>query len=83
MKLSLPTGNLVPPPFIPKTSIRQEHIQRVIMDEKFGDISFAVGGIAAEEESEKVANTLTPMFPCSSGYILRECSIGILAVIIC
>jgi hypothetical protein len=37
------------------------------MDEKFGDISFAVGGIAAEEESEKVAKTLTPMFPCSSG----------------
>jgi len=76
MRLAKPTTS-VPPPFIPENPFAK-NIQRMIMDENFGDISFAVGGNQKKSNAEKVAKTTPIMFHAHRD-ILRECSTGILA----
>ena len=76
MRLAKPTTS-VPPPFIPENPFAK-NIQRMIMDEDFGDISFVVGGNQKKSNAEKVAKTTPIMFHAHRD-ILRECSTGILA----
>ena len=59
--------------------ISQEHVQRMIVDDNFGDISFAVGGggeTRIRVNAEKIAKTTPTMFYAHRD-ILRECSTGI------
>jgi hypothetical protein len=67
----------VPPIFIPENPFAK-NIQRMITDEKFGDISFAVGGNQKKNNAEKIAKTAPVMFHAHRD-IVRECSTGILA----
>jgi hypothetical protein len=76
MKLATPTKP-VPPPFIPENPFAK-NIQRMIIDENFGDISFVVGAQQKKKNAEKVAKT-TPIIFHAHRDILRECSTGILA----
>jgi hypothetical protein len=76
MRLAKP-NKAVPPPFIPENPFAK-NIQRMIIDENLGDISFVVGGNQKEKNEEKIAKTAPVMFHAHR-YILRECSTGILA----
>jgi hypothetical protein len=76
MKLATPT-KVVPPPFIPENPF-VKNIQRMITDENFGDISFAVGGQQKKNNAEKNAKTTPVMFHAHRD-ILSECSTGVLA----
>ena len=76
LRLVKPT-KFVSPPFIPENPFAK-NIQRMITDENFGDISFAVGGNQKKNNAEKSAKT-TPVMFHSHRDILRECSTGILA----
>jgi predicted amino acid-binding ACT domain protein len=76
MRLAKPT-KYVPPPFIPENPFAK-NIQRMIMDENFGDISFAVGGNQKKKNAKKVAKT-APVMVHAHRDILSECSTGILA----
>jgi hypothetical protein len=67
----------VPPPYIPENPFAK-NIQRMIIDENFGDISFAVGGNQKKNNSGKTAKTAPVMFYAHRD-ILSECSTGILA----
>jgi len=77
VRLAKPTKS-VPPPYIPENPFAK-NIQRMIMYENFGDISFAVGGNKKKSNNaEKIAKTAPAMF-YAHRVILRECSTGILA----
>jgi hypothetical protein len=76
MRLATPTKS-VPPPYIPENPFAK-NIQSMIIDENFGDISFAVGGNQKKSNAEKIAKTAPAMFYAHRD-ILRECSTGILA----
>ena len=77
VRLATPTKS-VPPIFIPENPFAK-NIQRMIIDENFGDISFAVGGNQKKSNNaEKIAKPAPAMFYAHRD-ILRECSTGILA----
>jgi hypothetical protein len=76
MRLAKPTKS-VPPPYIPENPFAK-NIQSMIIDENFGDISFAVGENQKKSNAEKIAKTAPAMFYAHRD-ILRECSTGILA----
>ena len=76
MKMATPT-KVVPPHFIPENPF-VKNIQRMITDENFGDISFAVGAQQESNNAEKVAKT-TPIIFHAHRDILSECSTGVLA----
>jgi hypothetical protein len=76
VRLATPTKS-VPPIFIPENPFAK-NIQRMIIDENCGDISFAVGGNQKSNNAEKIAKPAPAMFYAHRD-ILRECSTGILA----
>ena len=76
LRLAKPT-KFVSPPFIPENPFAK-NIQRMIIDENFGDISFVVGGNQKKNNAKKSAKTNPVMFHAHRD-ILRECSTGILA----
>jgi hypothetical protein len=77
MRLANP-NKAVPPPFIPENPFAK-NIHRMITDENFGDISFAVGeNQKKKKNAKKVAKTVPIQFHAHRD-ILRECSTGILA----
>jgi hypothetical protein len=67
----------VPPIFIPENPFAK-NLQRMIIDENFGDISFAVGGNQKKNNAEKIAKTTSVVFHAHRD-ILSECSTGVLA----
>jgi hypothetical protein len=72
MKLATPMKSL-PPPYIPE-NLFAKNIQRMIIDENFGDISFVVGGQQQmKNNAERVIKTAPVVFHAHR-YILRECS---------
>jgi predicted amino acid-binding ACT domain protein len=76
MRLAKPTKS-VPSPYIPENPF-VKNIQQMIMDENFGDISFAVGGEQKKNSTKKVAKTAPVMFHAHRD-ILSECLTGVLA----
>ena len=74
IRLAKPTKS-VTPIFIPENPFAK-NIQRMIIDENFGDISFAVGGNQKKNNAEKSAKTTPIMFHAHRD-ILGECSTGI------
>jgi hypothetical protein len=80
MRLAKPTKS-VPPIFIPENPF-VKNIQRMIIDENFGDISFAVGGEQKKNSAKKVAKTAPVMFHAHRD-ILSECSTGGILADIC
>jgi hypothetical protein len=76
MRLAAPTKS-VPPIFIPENPFAK-NIQRMIIDENFGDISFVVGG-QQETNNDEVVKETDPVIFHAYRYILCECSTGILA----
>ena len=76
MKVPVPLKS-VPPPFIPENPFAK-NIQRMFLDENFGNISFAVGAQQKKNNTKKAAKTTPVMFHAHQA-ILRECLTGILA----
>jgi hypothetical protein len=76
MRLATPTKS-VPPIFFPENPFAK-NIQRKIIDEKFGDISFVVGE-QQETSNDEVVVESAPVTFYAHRDILRECSTGILA----
>ena len=76
MRLSKPTKP-VPPIFIPENPFAK-NIQRMIIDENFGDISFVVRG-QQETNNDEVIKVIDPVIFHAHRSILRECSTGILS----
>ena len=67
----------VPPIFIPENPFAK-NLQRMIIDENFGDISFVIGGNQKKNNAEKIAKTTSVVFHAHRD-ILSECSTGVLA----
>jgi hypothetical protein len=67
----------VPPIFIPENPFAK-NIQRMIIDENFGDISFVIRGNQKKNNAEKISKT-APIIFYAHRDILRECSTGIFA----
>jgi predicted amino acid-binding ACT domain protein len=76
VRLAKPTKS-VPPYFIPENPFAK-NIQRMIIDENFGDISFAVGAQQESNNAEKISKTTSVVFHAHRD-ILSKCSTGILA----
>jgi predicted amino acid-binding ACT domain protein len=76
MRLARPTKS-VPPHFIPENPF-VKNIQRMIIDENFGDISFAVGAQLESNNGEKITETTSVVFHAHRD-ILSKCSTGVLA----
>jgi hypothetical protein len=73
MRLAKPTKS-VPPIFIPENPFAK-NIQRMIIDENFGDVSFTVGGQQKKNNAEKVAKTTPVIFHAHRDIVANASSI--------